>query len=66
MIEVLINQQPISLPACVTLTQALAQSTMRPPFAVAINQQFVPRSHYEGRVLKNGDVIDVVAPITGG
>ena len=34
--------------------------------ACAINSRFVARSDWAARTLKNGDCIDVVAPITGG
>ena len=35
-------------------------------FACAINNTFVPRSQWPGRVLVNDDRIDIVTPITGG
>lgn len=34
--------------------------------AVAVNGEFVPRSSYQQVVLKNGDKVDVVAPVGGG
>jgi len=34
--------------------------------AVAINGEFVPRSTYAERELKNGDQIDIVKPVGGG
>ena len=34
--------------------------------AVAINQEFVPRSQYDQRLLLDGDQIDIVKPVGGG
>jgi sulfur carrier protein len=34
--------------------------------AVAINGEFVPRSTYSERLLKQGDLIDIVKPVGGG
>lgn len=66
MIEVFINHTPTTLPAGTTLAQALQSIAAQPPFAVAINLQFVPRSAYDTTCLKAGDTIEVVQPITGG
>ena len=35
-------------------------------FATAINGEFVPRSQYSMTVIGKGDLIDIVAPVTGG
>ena len=34
--------------------------------AVAINTEFVPRSHYAIQALSNGDSIDILAAVQGG
>ncbi|OVE78039.1 thiamine biosynthesis protein ThiS [bacterium F16] len=34
--------------------------------AVAINQEFVPRSSYDSVTLKEGDDLEIVAPMQGG
>ena len=34
--------------------------------AVAVNGEFVARAEYGGRRLRNGDCLDVVAPVQGG
>ena len=34
--------------------------------AVAINQEFIPRSSYESYEIKDGDDIEIVAPMQGG
>jgi sulfur carrier protein len=35
-------------------------------FACAINNTFVPRTHWPQQSLQSGDRVDVIAPITGG
>jgi sulfur carrier protein len=34
--------------------------------AIAVNEDFVPRSQYESYCLENGDQVDVLAPVQGG
>ena len=45
---------------------AIALVGIQPPFAAAINLQFVPRSQYGQRHLQANDAIELIAPITGG
>lgn len=35
-------------------------------YAVAVNGEFVPRNRYEEIQLRDGDTVDVVAPVGGG
>lgn len=49
-----------------TLTDALALLQPRPPFAVAVNMQFVPNARYAQTSLRPGDDIEVIFPVTGG
>lgn len=65
-IEILLNNQATQLPQGATVAQALAQLQPRPPFAVAINTQFVPKSRYDSQALQPGDKMEVIAPVTGG
>ena len=65
-LQVLINQAPHSLPQGASLADAVAQSGIQPPFAAAVNLQFVPRAHYAQHLLTAGDQIELIAPITGG
>lgn len=64
--QVLINQQTHELPDGANLAQALAQGGFKPPFAVAINLHFVPKTRYDSTALNAGDRIEVISPITGG
>ena len=63
---VLINQHSHQLPAGATLADAIAQVGIQPPFAAAVNLEFVPRGQYAQRPLASGDRIELIAPITGG
>ncbi|MGJ7613807.1 MULTISPECIES: sulfur carrier protein ThiS [unclassified Variovorax] len=64
--NILINDQPFALPDNALLTDALAASNATPPFAVAVNREFVPRSAYAARALRPDDRIEVIRPVTGG
>ncbi len=64
--NVLINQIPHQLADGATLTDAISLLQARPPFAAAINLQFIPKSHYAQQLLQADDRIDIIAPVTGG
>ena len=65
-IQVRINQARHTLAAGATLADAVAQAAIQPPFAAAVNLQFVPRGQYAQHTLAPGDQIELIAPITGG
>jgi sulfur carrier protein len=65
-IQVLINQAPHDLPANATLADAVQRVGIAPPFAAAVNLQFVPKTQYASHVLQANDQIELIAPITGG
>lgn len=65
-IQVLINQAPHTLPQGATLADAVTLAGIQPPFAAAVNLQFVPRGQYAQHELKQDDHIELIAPITGG
>lgn len=64
--NILLNQQPLALAEGASLADALALQSLRPPYAVAVNTQFVPRAQYAARPLHEGDRVEVVSPVTGG
>lgn len=64
--KVYINHHPHELPAEATLAQAVATSQLKPPFAAALNRQFVPKTRYEQTPLREGDQIELIAPVVGG
>lgn len=64
--NVFINQLPYDLPVGATLADAVALLQARPPFAAAVNLQFVPNTQYAHQLLQSGDRIDIITPVTGG
>lgn len=65
-IQVWVNQISMELntPAC--LSDAIAAAGVKPPFAAAVNMQFVPKKNYAGHPLQAGDRIELIVPVTGG
>jgi sulfur carrier protein len=66
MLSVTINQLPFELPADSTLQDAVDLFGAKPPFAAALNLNFVPKTMYAKTPLKNSDQIELISPITGG
>lgn len=64
--KVFINQVAYELKAGATLADAISLLQTKPPFAAAVNMEFVPNTQYSQRLLQNDDHIDVIAPVTGG
>ncbi|VUZ25512.1 Uncharacterised protein [uncultured Comamonas sp.] len=64
--QILINQHPVTLAASATVADALAQWNAQPPYAVALNTRFVPKSQYASQSLQDGDALEIIAPVTGG
>ncbi|MCF7520848.1 sulfur carrier protein ThiS [Neisseria sp. ZJ106] len=49
-----------------SLQTLLTQQAMQPPFAVAVNTRFVPKSRYAETLLQEGDQVEIVRPVVGG
>lgn len=64
--NVFINQLPYDLPVGATLADAVALLQAKPPFAAAVNLQFIPNAQYAEKRLQDDDRIDIIAPVTGG
>lgn len=64
--RVIINQKPHDLPSLSMLSDALNWIDAKPPYAVAVNLQFVPKTQYTNHALQENDHIEVIAPVTGG
>ena len=64
--NITINQQTVELPEHATVADAVAAWQAKPPFAVAVNTEFVPKSRYATQPLADGDRMEVIAPVTGG
>jgi len=64
--RVTINETDHELPAAASVADAIAAAAVRPPFAVAVNLQFVPRDQYRSVPLHEADRVEIIAPVTGG
>lgn len=64
--KVFINQQAHELAENATVQDAIAAIAAQPPFAAAVNTQFVPKSHYAQHALHEHDSIEIISPVTGG
>ncbi len=64
--QVHINHQPYTLPDPATVADAVAALQATPPYAVAVNRQFVPRPQHASHVLREADEVEVIRPVTGG
>ena len=67
MITVLLNGAKETLPNSMQLSDALHNwKHAGSDYAVAVNESFVPKSHYAQTQLKDGDRVELVAPMQGG
>ena len=64
--NIIINKLPHELPEGATLAQAIALLQPAPPFAAAVNLQFVPKARYDQTSLNTGDRVEIILPVTGG
>lgn len=64
--EILLNGRSLALAESATLADAVVVAKIAPPFAAAVNGQFVPRAAHANTPLAAGDRIDLVQPVTGG
>jgi sulfur carrier protein len=64
--RVLINQVAYDLSNVASVAEAVAAAAAKPPFAVAVNLQFVPRTQYQSVALQADDRIEIISPVTGG
>lgn len=61
-----INQKSHELQTGATLKDAIELVHINPPFAAAVNTQFVPKTLYDQTLLNENDKIELIVPITGG
>lgn len=65
--KVTINGTSKTYPAPLKLSEALAEEGYKDmTVAVALGGQFLPRSRYAETMLKDGDELEIVAPMQGG
>jgi len=64
--RVLINHTPHELPVGATVADAAQAVGAKPPYAVAVNLQFVPKTQHGSTTLQPNDAVEIIAPVTGG
>jgi sulfur carrier protein len=64
--RILANQIPRELPANSRIIDLLTMIEAKPPYAVAVNLQFVPKTLHAEYVLHENDQVEIIAPVTGG
>jgi sulfur carrier protein len=64
--RVIVNQVEYDLPSQSLVSDALALINAKPPYAVAVNLNFVPKTKHAEFALNENDQIEVIAPVTGG
>ena len=64
--SVIVNGEVQPLPEPPTLEALLLHLAPSSPFAVARNEEFVPRSDYSECRIQSGDRIEIVHPSVGG
>ncbi len=63
--EVLINAKKTQTTAT-NLAGLVSELKMEGTFALALNQNFVPKSQYAATAINENDRIEIVAPMQGG
>jgi sulfur carrier protein len=64
--RVIANQIPRDLPSNSRITDLLTMIEAKPPYAVAVNLQFVPKTRHAEYILQENDQVEIIAPVTGG
>ncbi len=66
LMAITVNGEVLRLPAGATVADAAQARGVQPPFAAAVNTSFVPRPLHGQTPLGEGDVVELISPITGG
>jgi len=66
MMRVIVNQQVRELAPASKVSDLLTVLDAKPPYAVAVNFQFVPKSQHAEYVLQDNDSVEIISPVTGG
>lgn len=65
-ITVTINGEKQTLNEAVSIATLLERRGQKAGVAVAINGEFVPKSQHTSRIVRDGEDIEIVAPMQGG
>ncbi len=67
--KIMVNDESLELSEnadlCAVLAAAISPA-LAPFCAVAVNRRFVARERYRQTILRENDVVDIVAPMQGG
>jgi sulfur carrier protein len=64
--RIIANQIPRELPSNSRITDLLTMIEAKPPYAVAVNLEFVPKTRHAEYILQDNDQVEIIAPVTGG
>lgn len=65
--KITLNGQPCTLDKAISITELLSNKGYEgKTVAVAVNNNFIPKSTHETHMIKDNDRIEVVAPMQGG
>ena len=64
--RVIVNQTEHQLPIGSKVSDVIGLMNAKPPYAVAVNLNFVPKTKHAEHVLQENDRIEIIAPVTGG
>jgi len=66
MIKVSLNGEALTLDSEISVQEFLKQHDFGGSLGVAINMEFISKDNYETTMIKDGDKIDILAPVCGG
>ena len=64
--RLIVNQIEKEVPENSSIDDVLQLIDAQPPFAIAINYEFIPKSKHAETIVQDGDEMEVIAPVTGG
>jgi sulfur carrier protein len=64
--RLIVNQIERDVPENSSIVDVLQFIEATPPYAVAVNYEFVPKGKHAKAILQEGDEMEVIAPVTGG
>lgn len=63
---IFINDTQTQVPSPSTLLEAVSAFGAQPPFALLLNQNFIPASEHETTSVQENDRIEIISAIQGG
>jgi len=64
--RIIVNQVEYELSSQSVISDVLSLIDARPPYAVAVNLNFVPKIEHREFLLNENDQVEVITPVTGG